>query len=164
MMLVPTYYLPIHFEVVRDHSATKAGLDLLGLVISLILTSMLTGIISRKIGSYQYFVIAGPMVTMIGAGLLFTIVPTTSFAKIIGFEIIVGVGVGAFFQLGMLAAQAEFAAKPWMMGKVMGVVGFGNTLGAIIGLAVSGSVFEQRLSAELNKCAYLYELISWTAT
>jgi MFS family permease len=131
-MLVPTYYLPIHFEAVRDHSATKAGLDLLGMILSLIIVSTIGGIVVRKFGRYTPFLISGPMFAMVGGGLLFTIVPSTSFAKIIGFEIIVGAGIGQFFQLGMLAAQAEFASQPWMMGKVMGVVGFGQMLGGIV--------------------------------
>jgi MFS family permease len=153
-MLVPTYYLPIHFEAVKDHTATKAGLDLLGVILSLIIVSTVGGFVVRKYGRYNIFLISGPMFCMVAAGLLFTIRPSTSFAKIIGYEILMGVGIGQFFQLGMLAAQAEFATKPYMMGKVMGVISFGQMLGGTVGLAIAGSIFDQKLTSNLAKCEY----------
>lgn len=153
VMLVPTYYLPIHFEAVDNHSATSAGLQLLGIILSMIITSTVGGLAVRKIGRYTPFLIVGPMLAMIGGGLLYTITPSTNFGNIIGYEILLGTGLGCFFQMGMLGAQAEFAAEQYLMGKVMGVVAFGQMLGGVIGLAVSGSVFQQKLASNLQKYA-----------
>ena len=100
VMIVPTYYLPIGFQVIWNHSATKSGLDLLGLVLSLVITSAVIGIFVRKTGRYTPFLIAGPLLMALGTGLLFTIRQGTPFSRIIGFEIITGSAVGMAMQLG----------------------------------------------------------------
>ena len=156
VMLVPTYYLPIHFEAVLNHSATQAGLDLLGLILALVVTSMVVGLLVKKFGKYTPFLIGGPMLCCIGGGLLYTIKPSTNFGNIIGYEILIGVGIGSFMQLGMLASQAEFAKEPHLMGKVMGVITFSQMLGGIVGLAVGGSIFGDELSSNLAKCEFYF--------
>lgn len=151
-MLIITYYAPIYFEAALGHSATKAGLDLLGLILSLVITNIVVGISVRKIGKYTPFIIAGPMIAAIGAGLLYTVDENTKFANVIGYEILCGVGIGMFMQLGMLAGQAEYAKEKEKMGRVMGVLTFIQMAGGVIGLAVAGAVFSDELKSNLAKC------------
>jgi EmrB/QacA subfamily drug resistance transporter len=153
VMFVPVYYLPIHFQAVNGRSATGSGLDLLGIILSMIIFGTVNAAIVKMIDMYTPFLIAGPILSMVGAGLLFTINPSTPFSHIVGYEILVGVGIGCFFQLGMLAGQAEFADEQYRMGKVMGVLTLHQMLGAVIGLAIGGSVFDQKLQANLAKFA-----------
>jgi EmrB/QacA subfamily drug resistance transporter len=153
VMLVPTYYLPIHFEAVDNRSATGAGLDLLGIILSMMTVSLINGQVVRRINLYTPFLIVGPMLSMVAAGLMFTITPSTKFAPIIGYEILLGVGIGCFFQTGLLAAQAEFAAEPWRIGKVMGAVALFQMLGGVVGLAIGGSIFADKLRSDLAKFA-----------
>jgi MFS family permease len=136
-----------------NHSATKSGLDLLGLVLSLVVASMVAGVAVKKTGKYLPFLFLGPALCAIGGGLLSTIKARDSVGKIIGFEILIGAGIGSFFQLGMLAAQAEYAKQPHIIGKVTGVTTFTQMLGGLIGLAVGGSIFADKLSQNLDKYA-----------
>lgn len=119
VMLAPIYYLPLFFEAVWDSTATSAGLRLLGVILSLVIASTVLGGIVRKTGRYTYFLIAGPCLVCVACGLMYTIDQTSSFGKIIGFEIILGVGIGCYMQMGMLAAQAEFAKEPAVMSRAM---------------------------------------------
>lgn len=153
VMLVPVYYLPIYFQAVKNHSATTSGLDLLGVILSLIVTGTIVGIIVRKTGKYVYFIIAGPLLSVIGLALLFTVKVDTSFANILGYEILVGVGIGLYFQMGMLAAQAEFAKERAKMSRAMGVTTGSQMLGGIVGLAIAGAVFDQKLANNLEQFA-----------
>ena len=161
VMLVPIYYLPIHFEAVLDHTATKAGIDLLGVILSLVIASTAAGFLVKTYGRYTPFLIGGPLLACLGCGLLYTINPNTPIARIIGFEIIVGTGVGMFMQLGMLASQAEFATQPHLMGKISGIVTFSQTFGGIVGLAVGGAVFGAQLHSNLDKCEMLEFFIQY---
>jgi hypothetical protein len=99
ILLVPTYYLPIAFQVIWNHSATKSGLDLLGLVLSLVITSAVIGIFVRNTGRYVPFLVAGPLFMAIGTGLFFTIREGIPFGRIIGFEVICGLGIGMSMQV-----------------------------------------------------------------
>ena len=153
-MLIITYYAPIYFEAALGHSATKAGLDLLGLILSMVIMNIVSGLTVRKIGKYTPFLIVGPMVAAVGIGLLFTVDEFTKFANVIGYEILCGVGIGSIMQLGMLGAQAEYAKEKEKMGRVMGVLTFIQMLGGVVGLAVAGAVFNDELRSNLQKCEF----------
>ncbi|KAK9899939.1 MFS general substrate transporter [Cystobasidium minutum MCA 4210] len=153
IMLIITYYAPIYFEAALGHSATKAGLDLLGLILSLVATNIVCGICVRILGKYTPFLIGGPMLAAIGCGLLFTVDEHTKFANVIGFEILAGVGIGMFMQMGMLAAQAEYAKEKQKISRVMGVLTFIQMLGGLVGLAISGAIFNDELQSNLEKFA-----------
>lgn len=104
LFIVPVYYLPINSEVVFNHSATKAGLDLLGLILTFVFASIVAGGTVRKFGRYKPFLVIGPLISCIGAGLLYTITPSTKLANIIGYEVLIGVGAGSCMQLLTLGA------------------------------------------------------------
>lgn len=152
IMLIVTYYAPIYFEAALGHSATTAGLDLLGLVISLVLSNIIVGLTVRKIGNYKIFLIFGPMFAAVGSGLLYTVNEHTKFANVIGFEILCGIGIGSIMQIGMLGAQAEYAKDKAKMGRVMGALTLFQMAGGLIGLAIAGAVFNDELKANLAKC------------
>lgn len=118
--------------------------------------NIVSGLSVRIIGKYTPFLIVGPMITAVGAGLLFTVDEFTKFANVIGYEILCGVGIGSIMQLGMLGAQAEYAKEKEKMGRVMGVLTFVQMLGGVIGLAVAGAVFNDELRSNLRKCKFDY--------
>jgi MFS family permease len=151
-MLIVTYYAPIYFEAALGHSATKAGLDLLGLIMSMVVMSIVSGIGVRVIGVYTPFLIVGPMFSAVGTGLLFTVTEHTKFANVIGYEVLCGIGIGSIMQLGMLGAQAEYAKEKDKMSRVMGALTFIQMAGGVIGLAIAGAVFSDKLKSNLQNC------------
>ena len=152
-LLVVTYYLPYYFQAALGHSATKSGLDLLGFMLSMVLTLIISGIVVKKTGQYKVIVCIGPLLAIAGIGAMISIRSHTPFARIIGFEILLGVGIGMFFQLTMLAAQAEFADAPHLQGKISGAMAFFQMLGGVVGLAIAGAIFEGKLGANLARYA-----------
>lgn len=173
IMLVPTYYLPIYYQAALGHSATQSGLDLLPLMLSTVFTLIASGIIVKKIGHYKIFLVVGPLIALAGTGAMVSIRHGTPFSQVIGFQILTGVGLGEFahiykeraclksqlflaamfFQLPMLAAQAEFASQKHLLGKVMGVMTFSQMFGGVISLAVAGAIFQDKLTANLARYA-----------
>lgn len=88
-MLLLIYYLPIFYQAARDVSATKSGISILGLMISLIVFVIGSGQVVGRFGRYWPFLVAGPVPLSIGAGLLYTITEHTSSGKLIGYQILV---------------------------------------------------------------------------
>jgi uncharacterized membrane protein YfcA len=68
-------------------------------MISLVLGAILSGFVVSHTGRYWYNFIVGPIIGAVGAGLLFTIKEDTKNANIIGYQILVGFGIGIAFQM-----------------------------------------------------------------
>lgn len=58
-------------------------------------------------GYYWPFLVSFPAFMCIGSGLLYTITAETSSAKLIGYQILLAVGVGAVMQNTLIAVQAD---------------------------------------------------------
>src|ERR1700761_9445764 len=97
------------------------------------------------------------MIASIAAGLLFTITPDTSSAKVIGFQLLYGIGLGGALQNTIIAIQTEYAREEEFIPQASSVVNFVQIVGGVIGVTVGAgrsksvqfieSIFTQRLLA-----------------
>ena len=113
-----TYQLPLYYEAVRNHSPTKAGIDILPFMIACCVAIFISGGATTATGRYWPWLLIGPPFAATGFGLLYTVTPDTPSAKLIGYQILSGVGIGFSFQNIMLAVQAEFHDRPHLMPQV----------------------------------------------
>ncbi|WKT41086.1 hypothetical protein QSH57_005892 [Fusarium oxysporum f. sp. vasinfectum] len=89
------YFLPVWFQVINGDSAMDSGIHLLAMVLALVVGSIISGVLTSRIGYYMPFLIAGICISSIGAG-LFTILGTSaSEGQWIGYQIVYGFGLGA---------------------------------------------------------------------
>ncbi|KAJ7869935.1 ABC transporter [Mycena olivaceomarginata] len=140
-------YIPIFYQAVRHHSATKSGIDILPFMLAQVLTIVAAGQVVGKTGYYWHFLALGPIFLGLGAGLLYTVDTASSSAKIAGFQILLGVGTGMGVQNTLLAIQTEFKDKPDLLGQATGMATFAQFLGGTLGLAIAEPV----LASELGK-------------
>ncbi|KAJ7841312.1 MFS general substrate transporter [Mycena olivaceomarginata] len=139
--LLFSYYIPIFYQAVRHHSATKSGIDLFPFMLALVLTVIAAGQIVGKIGYLWPFLLVGPFFLAIGSGVLYTLNTSSSSAKIILCEILVGIGTGMGMQNSLLAIQVE--RPPWPT--------FAQFLGSTLGLGVGEPVFASELGKFLRQ-------------
>ena len=92
-----TYYLPFFYQA-KGRSAEQSGIDILPLMMGMVFGSGLAGYLNSVTGRYVPYLIAGPVLYSIASGLFFTVDEHTSNAKLIGFQILFGVGNGMAFQ------------------------------------------------------------------
>ncbi|GAA5876984.1 hypothetical protein JCM1840_007089 [Sporobolomyces johnsonii] len=151
-MLLLTYYIPIYYQAVKHHDATKSGVDILPLMLATVISVVLAGRIVARFGRYWPFLILGPIPGAIGAGLLYTVSPTSSSGKVIGYQILCGVGVGVTMQNGLFAMQAEFRDNPRLVAQATGLASFAQFLGGTISLAIG----QASLSTQLTKNFAIY--------
>ncbi|KAI0176042.1 MFS general substrate transporter [Hypoxylon sp. FL1284] len=105
-MLMSIYYLPLWFQVVQGVSAVQSGVDTLPLVLSLVVASILSGATTQKIGYYVPAMLVCPSIMATGLGLMSTFRVGETSAHWIGYQFIVGFGLGTGMQSAGLAAQA----------------------------------------------------------
>ena len=147
--MVLIYYLPIWFQAVKGVSAVQSGIHTLPLVLSLVVGSILSGVITQKTGYYVGQLYASTILTAIGAGLLTTLTVDISSGKWIGYQIIYGFGLGLGMQQAGMSAQTCLGKKDVMTG--VSIMFFFQGLGGSIFITVGQTVFSHSLVSNLGK-------------
>ncbi|EJU00069.1 MFS general substrate transporter [Dacryopinax primogenitus] len=151
-MLLATYYLPLLYQA-KGHSATQSGIDILPFMLATVISAAGSGGIINATGRYWPFIFTLPLLTAVGAGLLFTIDSSTSNAKLIGFQILYGAGIGGSMQNTIIAVQAEYHAEERMIPQGTSMVNFTQLIGGVIGISIAGTVFANQLGSQLAQYA-----------
>ncbi|ORY25555.1 major facilitator superfamily domain-containing protein [Naematelia encephala] len=143
MFYTSLYYLPLYFQVIWGSSPLRSGILLLPLILTQTVTSFTTGLIVSKTGDYKINLMIGYLLWAIGSGLLATIDENTSLGKLVGFQILTGIGAGQTFQTGLIAVQASVAQSE--MAVATGARNFFRLLGGTISLAVCAAILNGSL-------------------
>lgn len=145
------YYLPIWFQAVKDASAVGSGIMNLPMLVAVVLLSVVAGAAVTIWGYYTPFIIAGSALSAIGFGLTTTFTPDTGSAAWIGYQIIIGAGIGIGFQQPLMAVQTvlDIADVPTGMSLIV----FLQTLGGALFVAVAQNIFTNKLVEFVGKYA-----------
>ncbi|KIM29951.1 hypothetical protein M408DRAFT_328401 [Serendipita vermifera MAFF 305830] len=147
--IVSVYYLPFYYQA-KGNTASQAGIAILPYMMATVGGMLMGGFIAGRTGRFWYSWILGPMLAAIGAGLAFTIKYDTPNSHVIGFQIILGLGIGIAYQMPLIAMQAEYANEPELTPQAMSLLLFFQLLGGVFGIAIAGTVFGNRLDAVLQ--------------
>lgn len=135
---VPIYMVPLFFQLTRGDSALKAGVRLLPFIVFLVVFTFLNGGLMAKAGYYMPWFLVGGIFVVIGSALMFIVDQDTSTAKIYGFTILLGSGVGMFFQAAFSVTPA--VVSPENIGSAIGFMTLAQFLGITIALAIANAV------------------------
>jgi len=142
------FFLPLYYQIVLEFSPLKAGLALLALVVPLSLATFLTGMLVRKNGRFSLFILTGTAMMLVGVSLFTTFGPHTNWAKIICFQIVLGVGVGQVFQTPLLALQSFVSAAN--LTAAISAQGFARNLFSSVSIVVGTVLLESRIGSSLD--------------
>ncbi|KAJ5357816.1 Major facilitator superfamily domain general substrate transporter [Penicillium brevicompactum] len=145
------YYLPIYFQAVEGNSPIRSGVYFLPNILPQVTFSLFTGGLIMAWGYYLPSVVSGCVLASIGYGLLTMLTPGYSIAKRVGYQIIVGVGIGSATSVPMIAVQNLI--PPAEMSIAMAVLVFSLNMGASLFLQFSTVIFSQSLQSALPKYA-----------
>jgi predicted MFS family arabinose efflux permease len=142
------YYLPIWFQAVKGVDAFKSGIMLLPLILSTVFASLSSGFFVSKVGYYSPFFILSSIIMATGSGLLTTFNLATGHAKWIGYQVLLGIGIGFGAQQPLNVAQTVLNRSDVSTGSA--VIMFVRYLGSAAILPVAENVFISRLVAKLT--------------
>ncbi|KAJ5645674.1 MFS toxin efflux pump [Penicillium longicatenatum] len=145
---VLVYYIPIYFQSVQGSSAMTSGLQVLPFMLATVVSSVAVGMLVTAVGYYTPFLIISTAIGVIGAGLMTLYSVGISNGRWIGFQIVVGAGIGAGLQVPMTAVQTVLTPEDIPVGTA--AVMFFQTLGGAIFIAVGQSVFQNGLIAGIS--------------
>ncbi|TGO56223.1 hypothetical protein BOTNAR_0228g00030 [Botryotinia narcissicola] len=99
---VNVFYIPLWFQIVDGVSVIKSSIIFIPFMISVFGDFMFAGFGTAATGYYTPFVYAGSIIMSIGTGLLVTVLSQyTSRAKWVGFQILIGAGIGLGEEQGL---------------------------------------------------------------
>ncbi|KAF2261430.1 major facilitator superfamily transporter [Lojkania enalia] len=148
-MLTVSLYIPIWFQAIKDASAMKSGINTIPLVLSVVVGSIMSGGLTQKIGYYTPFMIFGGCLMSVGAGLITAWNMSTRSPMWIGYQVILGYGVGCSMQHPNLAVQIVLAKKDVPTGTA--ILSFAQTLGGAVFVAVGQNLFIDRFTKGLSQ-------------
>lgn len=148
-MLTVSMYVPLWFQAIKGTDAMKSGIDMIPLVLSVVVGSITSGALVQRLGYYTPFMIVGSCLMAIGAGLITTWDMGTKSSKWIGFQVILGLGVGYTMQQPNLAVQVVLAKNDVPTGTAL--LSFCQTLGGAVFVAVGQNVFINKFTSGLER-------------
>ncbi|KAF9111363.1 hypothetical protein BGX27_005032 [Mortierella sp. AM989] len=142
------FYAPIYFQVVKKESATIGGLEIVPFIFGIVFSSIFSGVWANKKGTFLFFLPLGYFIFAIGSAICLLFKSgSPHFVPVVAF-IVCGIGMGFTMQTSMLAVQA--AAEPKYMATVTALAQFMRSLGQVFGIAILGTVFNNKLKDSLE--------------
>ncbi|KAK5163171.1 uncharacterized protein LTR77_010955 [Saxophila tyrrhenica] len=160
-ILVADFYLAIYFQAVNNDSPLMSGVHLLPTCLSLVLFTIISGVMIEKLGYYLPWTLSGSAISAIGYGLLSLLSPTTPAAKWIGYQVFYGVGSGCTAIAGYIAVQnlVPAAQIPTAMAIVIFCQGMGGTVFLIVANAVFSNSLRHLLRSQSSKIGVAPDVI-----
>lgn len=142
-------YIPIFAQGVIGASATHSGLILTPLMLSLVVTSTLSGQIISRTGKYKALAVCGTLITVFAMFFFSWMTVNTSNAQLISHMIVLGAGLGSTMPIFTLAVQSAFGKE--RLGEVTAGTQLFRSIGGTVGTAILGGIMNSRLSSEIEK-------------
>ena len=142
------YYLPFQFQAVRQNSAERSGVVNLAFLMPLMLSPLLSGAIITLVGWYVPLMYIGGILAVTGAGLITTLGATTSASLVIAYQFIAGFGSGLCHQIPYTAILQNL---PNDVVPGSALCSFLNSLGSILGIVISQTIFANLLQRNLGE-------------
>ncbi|KAI0313881.1 iron permease [Amylostereum chailletii] len=141
------YYLPVYFQAVQKASAVRSGIDLLAMAMFITPSCMVCGVsveIARRYRPQNYI---GWMLTVVGFGILTLLNENSSKAQYIGFQVVLGIGLGIIW----IATQFPILAPlPYSNNaNALAFFTFVRSLSQTFGVAIGGAVLQNSLQHKL---------------
>ena len=130
-------------------SATYAGAVITPMTVSSVIVAALAGFAITVLKRYRFITILSALIMTAGVFMLTRMTPSTSLLEAIIFMVIAGIGLGPFFSVLTIAAQN--ALPRTRLGVGTASVRYLGQLGAVLGVAIVGTVVNQTLANDLVK-------------
>ena len=141
-------FLPLYLQIVKGVNPTESGLWLLPMMIGLLITSVTSGQLISRTGRYKIFPIVGTALMTIGLLLLSRLGPDTSWLVASLYMFVFGAGLGSVMQVTVIAVQNAVDYED--LGAATSGVTYFRLVGGSFGTAVFGSIFSNRLEANIS--------------
>lgn len=143
VFIASSYYLPLYFQAALGATPILSGVYLLPTALALSVSSIGTGIFVRKAGLFLPPIYFGLFLMTLGYGLFVDIDANSSWAKIILYQVVAGLGIGPLFQAPIIALQAHISPRD--IGTATATLGFIRQLATSSSVVIGQVVFQNEM-------------------
>lgn len=141
-------FIPLFFQGVLGVTATASGSFLTPMILGLVIGSFISGqVLSRAGGHYRLQGAIGIAIMALGMALLSRMTVETSYVSAVVNIIVMGFGLGIIMPLYTIAVQNIVPYN--VLGVATSSTSFFRSIGGSVGLAIFGSVMNNRFASEL---------------
>ncbi|KAF2267505.1 MFS general substrate transporter [Lojkania enalia] len=148
LMFCELYYLPIYLESAKALSATLTGVGLIPITGALLPTSVTVGALITRFGRYRWAIWTGWAAVIASTALLIILSASTPTYGWVLLFIPIGLGHGLVLMSLNFGIQALARERDGAYAAAMYT--FLRTFGMCLGVAIGGTVFQNRLAAHLR--------------
>ncbi|KAJ4339299.1 hypothetical protein N0V95_007822 [Ascochyta clinopodiicola] len=149
VLFTALYYIPFFFMSVRGQSPTHAGVDLFPAVCFVVPGSIAVAVLTTRLGRFRWAIWLGWAVTTVSYGMFIIFDIHTRMVVIAVALALFGIGSGMVLTSVNVGIQAISKVEDCAMAASM--YGFFRSLGMPIGVALSGTVFQNAMSNKLSE-------------
>ena len=148
MILVgPFFFLPLYFQSVLGATPILSGVWLFLFFLFTTMSAFVAGGVTKATGRVFELMVLGMALSMIGFGLLSTYGSSRDWAKIIVFQIILGMGLGPNTFTPIVAIQRMIDTRD--IAAATSTLGFARQLGSSCSAVIGGAVVQSRVNSFL---------------
>ena len=136
-------YMPTYLQMVHGIDATVAGLMMVPMMGTMLISSTLIGFVVSRTGKYKKYPLMGVLIMAAALVLLSQLKAEDAAWETMGCLALLGLGLGLSMQTLVLVVQNAFPVA--MVGTATASNNYFRQVGATLGMAFIGSVFTQRL-------------------
>ncbi|KAK5452145.1 hypothetical protein LTS15_007209 [Exophiala xenobiotica] len=137
------YYLPLYFQATRNVSAAKSGIDNIPLVLGTSIFTILSGVVLSTWGYYVPVLAVGSIFASVGSGLIYTLDVNSPSREWIGYQAVVGVGIGLVIQIPVIVGQA--VVQPSDISSISAIILFFQSTGGSMLISGGQAGFTNKL-------------------
>ncbi|EEQ31079.1 AflT [Microsporum canis CBS 113480] len=137
------FYLPLYFQVIKDASPIRSGINYLPLILINTVGIIISGILTTKLGYYMPWIWFSSLTMPIGAGLLTTLAVDSRTSQWVGYQFLFAIGSGFGLQQPFVTAQTALPLEEVSTG--MAIMLFSQLGGGAIFVPVAQSSFISQL-------------------
>jgi hypothetical protein len=147
-MFCELYYLPIYLQSAKNLNATLTGVALLPFSLALLPTSVIVGALITRTGQFRWAIWSGWAMVIFSTALLIILsVETPTYGWVLIFMLL---GLGHGLVLTSLSFGNQAMARERDGAYAAATYTFLRTFGMCLGVAMGGTVFQNRLRAHLK--------------
>ena len=143
--------MPLYFQAIKDSTAIMSGVDLLPATLTVAPSAIVVSAVIGKTGKYRWAVWLGWTLATLGYGLLYLLDVGTSTVAWVFISLTSGFGTGVLYPSLTFAIQAATPNKD--QAYAVSLFTFFRAAGQCVGVAVGGTIFQNRIKAEILKHA-----------
>ena len=140
-------FVPLFVQIVQGHSATNSGIILMPMMFAAIVASIVAGQLMARTGRYKWLVVGGFAAATLGAYLLSRMTMDSGRHTLWLDTFVMGLGLGVAMSAFTTIVQNQYPVH--RLGEVSASLQFFRMIGSTVGLAIFGSVLNNRFTANL---------------